>query len=165
MWAGCGSDEPEGAKLPADAVEALDSRLDEILRRFEEGTQNANVGACNQIQTDSFDVVARTINGLPQDVDEDIRNALTESFRTLQTLTRDGCADAENQQTETETTPEPETTPEETATEETTPEPTVPETTPTTPTTPDTSGDGGGNNQGGDGEGGGSQAPDGEDDG
>jgi hypothetical protein len=165
LWAGCGSDDPEGAKLPADAVTELDRRLDEILRRFEEGTENANVGACSQIQTDSFRAIADTINGLPQDVDSEIRNALTESFRNLQTLTRDGCADAENQQTEPETTPEAETTPDETATDETTPtEPTTPETTPTTPTTPDTGGDGGGTDQGGDGQGGGSEAPQGEDD-
>jgi len=135
LVAGCGGDdEPEGEGVPADAVAAIEQRLDEIQRRFDDATQNDNVGACNDIEADSFRSIAQTVGGLPSDVDPDVRDALEASLDRLRQLTEEGCADVEP--VETDTTPE-ETIPEETVTEtvpeETTPEETEPEPQPTTP--------------------------------
>ena len=127
---GCGSDdEPEGKGLPAATVTNLKSRLDEIQRRYRAGVDNGNVGACNDIQNDSFagpGGIGELLQSLPADVDPDLRNATNESFRQLQELTQEACADVEPAKTET--------TPTETETE---PEPTetVPTETETTPTT------------------------------
>jgi hypothetical protein len=165
--AGCGSDDSSGPGIPADAVAALDERLDEIARRFQDATDDTvNVGACNDIQNDSFRAIADTLDGLPDDVDPDVREALDESFRHLQDLTQEGCTGLEQPETDTETTPT-ETIPEVTETE------TVPSDqteTQTTPEQPDQgNGNSGGNGKGngngrgnggtGSGQGGGVQAP------
>ncbi len=163
---GCGSDDSEGEGLPPEAVAVLDERLDEIQRRFDDATdESVNVGACNDIQNDSFAAIADTIDNLPDDVDPDVVDALNESFRRLQDLTQEGCADIDEPQTETETTPQ-ETTPEETQTQTTPPEQT--ETLPA-PEQPDGGtgdgdgdGDGGGSSGGGGGGGGGLEAPGGD---
>ncbi len=124
--AGCGADEePEGKGIPPEAVAALESRLDEIQRRFDDATENGNVGACNDIQSDSFKAVAATVSQLPEDVDPEVRDTLEAGIQRLQELTEEGCADVEPPETDTtptETAP-PETTPEET---ETTPTETTP---------------------------------------
>jgi hypothetical protein len=172
--AGCGgSDEPEGAKLPSSAVAELNQRLTEIQRRYDDAKQNDNPGACDDIQQDSFPAVSRTIDGLPEDVDGKLRDAVTESFANLQRLTDEGCQDVAPK-TDTETTPT-ETIPPETVPPETTPtETTPPETTPTETTPPETQQNGNGNGNGkakgnnggatpqtgnGNGNGGGTQAP------
>ena len=165
LLAGCGGDdEPEGKGLPADAVAAIEQRLDEIQRRFDDATQNDNVGACNDIDSDSFRAIAQTVSGLPSDVDPDVRDALESSLERLQRLTEEGCAGVEP--TETETTPE-ETTPPETVTE-TVPEETAPPETETQPqqTTPqDRAPQGGGpDGEGPPGQGGGAAPPDGDGD-
>ena len=117
--AGCGGDEePDGRGIPAEAVTALESRLDEIQRRFDDATENGNVGACNDIQSDSFKAVATTVSQLPEDVDPEIRDTLEAGLQRLQELTEGGCADVEPPETNTtpsETAP-PESTPEETET-------------------------------------------------
>jgi len=162
--AGCGSsDEPEGEKLPQSTVSQLNVRLDEIQRRFDAAQQDNLPGACDDIQNDSFPAVKRLIDGLPEDVDGQLRDATEESFARLQQLVDDGCQDitpAETETTPTETV-EPETVPPETTPPETTPtETTPPETTPPE-TTPKNDGGSGGTDPDGTG-GGGTQAPQGD---
>jgi hypothetical protein len=125
--AGCGgSDEPEGTGLPQDTASELERRLDEIERRYRVATDDGEPGACADIENDSIPAVNELVDGLPQDVDPDIRQAVEESFSRLEELTRADCAEVEPAETEPETVPAPtetipETTPEETTTE-TTPE-------------------------------------------
>jgi hypothetical protein len=123
LLAGCGSDDdPKGKGIPADAVAAIEQRLDEVQRRFDDATQNDNPGACEDIESDSFAEIDRRVTGLPSDVDPDVRDALESSLERLRQLTQEGCADVEPAQTDT--TPE-ETIPQETVTE-TVPEETTP---------------------------------------
>ena len=123
LLAGCGSDDDErGPGIPPDAVSAIEQRLDEIQRRFDDATENDNVGACNDIESDSFRSISQTVSGLPSDVDPDVRDALEGSLERLRQLTEEGCAGVEP--AETDTTPE-ETVPQETVTE-TVPEETTP---------------------------------------
>ena len=112
---GCGSDDSEGTGSPQRRSRSSTSDWTRSPRRFDDGTDDTpNPGACNDIQTDSFKAIRDTINSLPDDVDPDIEDALNESFRRLQDLTQEGCANVEEPETDTETTPE-RTTPEETA--------------------------------------------------
>jgi hypothetical protein len=136
LAAGCGSDD-EGQGIPRDSAAALDRQLDSIQSRFEVGG-----GACADI-TEGDDpnttAVQRTIDGLPADVDQDVRDAITDGFARLFQLVQEQC---EQPQTETEPEPETETPtvtepappPPETQTETTPP----PETTETTPPPPET---------------------------
>jgi hypothetical protein len=117
--AGCGSDE-EGEPIPANIAGQLQTRLDEIDRRFQFGD-----GACADIQNDSLPAVEDLLASLPENVDADVRQGLTDGFDRLFVLTEDQC---EQTQTETETEPEPEPEPVPTDTTETSPPPT--ETTP-----------------------------------
>jgi hypothetical protein len=173
--AGCGSsgNDSKGAKLPASAVAELNQRLDEIDRRYQDARKNDNAGACRDIQDDSFAAISKTIDNLPEDVDGQLRDAVTQSFANLQQLTQDGCQNI-GTKTTTETTPT-DTTPTVTVPPQTTPTETTPtETTPTqTTTTPkqdNGNGTGGAKNKGdnggaspnsgsGGGAGGGTQAP------
>jgi len=123
----CGSsEEPERNPLPADAVAQLQLRLDEIERRYQDAVDNGNVGACNDIGSDSLPAARNVIDGLPRRVDPDLRTAVDQSFARLQELTEADCADIEPQPEPEETAP-PEIIPEETIPEETVPEETVPE--------------------------------------
>ena len=126
----CGSsDDPEGDPLPSDAVAELETRLDEIERRYQDAVDNGNVGACDDIGIDSMPAIDQVIAGLPDSVDPELRTALDRSFARLQELTEAECAGVEPVETAPEPTPEP--PPEETIPEETIPEETVPlETTP-----------------------------------
>jgi hypothetical protein len=146
LLAGCGADdEPKGKGIPADAVAAIDERLDEIQRRFNDGVDNDNPGACEDIERDSVKNIQSTVANLPSDVDPDIRQALEDGIQRLRELVQEGCSGVEPAQTET--------TPEETVTVETTPpktettppatETTPPETTPPAQTTPQDPGNGG----------------------
>ena len=129
---GCGSDDG-GQGLPPDSAAALDRQLDSIQSRFEVGG-----GACNDI-TDGSDpnttAVERTINDLPGDVDQDVRDAVTDGFARLFQLVQEQCEQPQTQ-TETETVTEPpppppaETEPEPETETETTPPPETTETTP-----------------------------------
>jgi hypothetical protein len=164
---GCGSDE-EGKGIPPAAAQQLDRQLDSVQRRFEMGG-----GACRDIvEGDDTDVdrVEQFIDGLPTDVDPDVRDALERSFRRLFDLVQEECQPPETD-TETETTPPetvpPETTPTETTPTETTPTETETETQP--PADQDgnqgSGGGGGGGQGGGRGQGGGQggeQAPEGD---
>jgi len=167
--AGCGgSNDQKGAKLPAAAVRSLDRRLEEIQRRYDAATKHYNMGACDDIAADSFPAVKKIIDGLPADVDQDLKDSTTESFANLQQLTDRGCQDVSTTQTETTPT-ETQTTPPPT---QTTPPPTqtTPPQTETTPpeTTPRTTPDNGSGGTGGSGDqnpgtnspqGGGTEAP------
>jgi outer membrane biosynthesis protein TonB len=113
--AGCGSDE-EGEPIPANIAGQLQTRLDEVERRFEFGN-----GACADIQNDSLPAVEDLLASIPENVDADVRQGLTDGFDRLFVLTEDQC---EQTQTETETEPEPEPEPVPTDTTETTPQPT-----------------------------------------
>lgn len=135
---GCGSsDEPppeRGKGLPADAVDALDRRLDEVQRRYDDGVDNGNVGSCEDIEGDSFSGeggIDEIVSGLPRDVDPDLRAALERSIERVRELTGDCAEQAEaNAPEPVEPEPEPvpvEPEPEETVPEETTPEKTTPE--------------------------------------
>lgn len=127
--AGCGGDgKPKGKGIPPEAVAALENRLDEIQRRFGDATdETPNVGACNDIQSDSFKAVATTVSQLPDDVDPEIRDTLEAGLQRLQALTEEGCAHVEPAATETTPT---ETAPPQTTPEQTTTEPTPTDTTP-----------------------------------
>ncbi len=133
LSAGCGSsDEPQGEPLPPEAVAALEKRLDEVQRRYDDGTNNGNAGACQDIEKDSYKAIDATVEGLPEDVDPDVREALEASLTRLQELTREGCSDVKDSPTETQPTPPqqpvaPPTVPQQTVPEETVPEETVPE--------------------------------------
>jgi hypothetical protein len=103
LAAGCGSDD-EGAPIPANIANQLETRLDEIERRFEFAG-----GACADIENDSQPAVDQLVASVPDDVDADVRRALQESFDRLFALTTEQC---EQQQTETESEPEPAPAPE-----------------------------------------------------
>jgi hypothetical protein len=161
--AGCGSDD-EGAPIPAESAALLQNQLNSVESRI-----NGSLGACDDVTEEPGDPnttqVQRAIDGLPGDVDQDVRDALQGGFDRLFELVEQRCAELREEQTDTETTPE--TTPEtdtetETDTTDTTDtlptetEPTTPTDTteePTTPTVPENPSDG---SEGTDGQGGGS---------
>ena len=124
---GCGSDD-EGAPIPANIADQLQTRLDEIERRFEFGN-----GACADIESDSKPAVEQLVASVPNDVDADVRQALSESFDRLFELTAEQC---EQQQTETQPAPAPVPEPEPVPTEPAPPETTETEAPPQTETTP-----------------------------
>jgi hypothetical protein len=116
--AGCGSDD-EGDPIPADSAATLQSQLDAVQARLDNGT----VGACDDILSGprgpNVDAVDQAISQMPNGVDEDVRSALEDGFDRLFSLVEERCSElrseAESQQqqqpetdTETETVP-PET--------------------------------------------------------
>jgi hypothetical protein len=140
---GCGADEETKPSIPADSAQALESRLDEVQRRFDAGG-----GACGDIINDTQPAVESILASLPSSVDPDVRSAVDESFDRLFELTAEQCDDEEQSTTPTETettdTTETETTPTETEPTDTTETETIPtETTPTTETVPPPADDGG----------------------
>jgi hypothetical protein len=107
LAAGCGGDdEPEGRPIPQQAAVDLESRLAEVERRMEAGG-----GACADIQNDTAPAVESILASLPSDVDQDVRDALQDSFNRLFDLTEAECDEEEGQATDTETevAPPPET--------------------------------------------------------
>jgi hypothetical protein len=159
--AGCGSDD-EGKPIPATIADQLQTRLNEIERRFDFGN-----GACGDIENDSRPAVNQLIASIPDNVDADVRRGLQDGFDRLFALSEEQCDQGEQTDTETDTepapTPEPEpepepeptttvTVPPETETvppPETQPETTPPETEEQVP--PDQGGDESGGGQGGSG--------------
>lgn len=130
LAAGCGSDE-EGAGIPRRSAAALENQLDSIQNRFEFGG-----AACTDI-TDgddpNTDAVQKVIDGLPADVDSDVRDGLEQGFDRLFQLVGEQCKKPQTE-TQTETVTEPAPPPTETETE-TTPPPTTETTPPPTETT------------------------------
>jgi hypothetical protein len=157
--AGCGSDD-EGKPIPATIADQLQTRLNEIERRFDFGN-----GACGDIENDSRPAVNQLIASIPDNVDADVRRGLQDGFDRLFALSEEQCDQGEQTDTETDTepapTPEPEPEPEPTTTvtvppetetvppPETQPETTPPETEEQVP--PDQGGDESGGGQGGSG--------------
>jgi hypothetical protein len=134
--AGCGSDDEGGKQIPAATAAALEAQLEKVQERLDNGTE----GACKDIldappeRGPNRDAVQQLIDGLPTDVDPDVREATQESFDNLWSLVESKCGELKpDEPAQTETT-EPETTTTETTTTET--ETTPPETD-TEPTTPD----------------------------
>ena len=157
--AGCGSDD-EGEQLPASASQALRAELQSVENRID----NGSAGACRDVlegDSANTDAVTRILDGLPDDVDPDVRDATRESFDRLFELVQDECNEIEDQ-TDTDTTPtETETEPEQTETEtvptDTETETTTTETLPLEP--PGNNGNGKGNGKGKGNGGGGQVAP------
>jgi len=125
-FAGCGSDE-EGDPIPQTSVAAIEAQLNNIEGQIADGS----VGACEDINKpgNTFENLEAAVQGVPQSVDPDVRDALERSIERLGDLVDEKCASLE---AETETTPE-ET---ETVTIETVPEETVPVEPPPEETTP-----------------------------
>lgn len=170
VLAGCGGDQ-EGKPLPTATATALNSQLDNIQDRLNNGT----AGACRDIiegpRDPNLGQVRELLGSMPDDVDPDVRSALEDSFNRLWELVGNECdaraaeeerARQERRQQEEEQQPEETDTSTETTPTETTPTETEPtDTTPTTPTSPEevplpNDGDGnsggavpGGNNGGG----------------
>jgi hypothetical protein len=170
LASGCGSEE-EGDPIPADLRAQLEEQLAEAQRRLDNGTP----GACRDIQTDTEQETNALLETVPDGVAQDVRNALNEGFARLFEQVSQRCdeLEAEQPETDTQTTEEPpppdttetETTPTDT---ETTPTETTPpeETTPEQPTVPDTgNGDDGTGGGGGGANDGGVQVPGGDEDG
>jgi hypothetical protein len=168
--AGCGGDD-EGSPIPAATATALNAELDGVQARLDNGT----AGACKDILEGSrgpnLARVNQLIDGMPDDVDPDVRSALEDSFDRLWELVQQDCDDKAQQEEKDQPAPEPETetqtTPPETETEETTPTETT-ETTPpeTEPLPPEGDGDNDGSvpgNGNGDGVEGGGVGPGGAD--
>jgi len=136
---GCGNSDPEPS-IPLDDAEALAARIDEV-------RANVDNGSC-LVALDRTDDLIAEINGLPDEVNQDVQNALAEGANNLkdQLEDPDQCEPVEETTTE-ETTTEEDTTTEETTTEETTTEETQPTTTtqpaPPPPAPPGGSGGGG----------------------
>ena len=115
--AGCGSsdDEPKGKPLPRAAVSELQTRLDEVERRYRDAVENDNAGACSDISNDSFAGgpdrgIDQILSDLPDDVDPDLRTAVSRSFENLRALAEEGCAEV-RPPSETEPEAEPEADP------------------------------------------------------
>jgi hypothetical protein len=108
--AGCGSDD-EGDPIPQDSAAALQSQLDNVQERLD----NGSVGACEDILSGprgpNVDAVDQAISQLPEGVDADVRSALEDGFNRLFTLVEDRCNELreEESQQETDTTEEPPT--------------------------------------------------------
>jgi hypothetical protein len=142
--AGCGGDE-EGEPIPAQTAQALQAELDGVQARID----NGSAGACNDIlegdRGPNLERVQQLIDGLPDDVDPDVRSALEDSFDRLWELVQQDCDDkAQEEESQRQEEPEPEPEPEPTPTEtetvpetptetETAPVPTDPEETPLPP--------------------------------
>jgi hypothetical protein len=141
--AGCGADDEKGKPIPADTAAALERQLDGVQARLD----NGSAGACQDIlegtRGPNRDAVQQLLDGLPNDVDPDVRDALEQSFNNLWSLVESKCQDLQpdqptQTQTQTQTQPEPETDTTETQTEttETTPPETDTETNPDEGTLP-----------------------------
>lgn len=130
--AGCGStaeEEPDpGRGLPQSFVDALEPRLEEVQRRYDDGVDNGNPGSCKDIAGDSFagspgePGIDEILAGLPQDVDPDLRRAVERSVENLRTLTEDCVEQAEAAAPEPEPEPVPVAPEPEEPTPETTPD-------------------------------------------
>ena len=149
--AGCGSDD-EGKQLPRKTVAALDAQLEKVQERLDNGSE----GACKDIldappdRGPNRDAVQQLLDGLPDDVDPDVREATRESFDNLWSLVESRCEELKPEEpTETQTTPtETQTQPTETETQPTETETQPTDTTPTTPGEETTPPDGDGENGG-----------------
>ncbi|MEJ7717362.1 MAG: hypothetical protein WKF31_05120 [Thermoleophilaceae bacterium] len=112
----CGQDvEPRG--IPSRDAQYLVAQLDEAERRVSNR-------ACLDARQGNLVRIERNVANLPDDVNQNVRDALSESVDNLGTLIEEKCRERPK--------PEPEPTPTETTPTETTPEPTTPDPGPTT---------------------------------
>jgi hypothetical protein len=168
---GCGGDD-EGKPIPSATATALQSQLDNIQARVD----NGSAGACRDILEGSRgpnkQQVQQLIDSMPDSVDSDVRSALQDSFDNLWNLVEQDCQDkADKEESQKQEQPEQQPTQTETTPTETTPTETTPtETTPTETTPPsETNGNGGvpgtgnGNGNGNGNDLGGGASPDGAD--
>jgi hypothetical protein len=114
--AGCGADD-EGEPIPTESATLLQSQLDNIEARI----QNGSVGACEDVlggpRSPNVEPVQQAIADLPDDVSEDVRTGLQDGFDRLFQLVDERCTElrerAESEQQpaepETETVAPPET--------------------------------------------------------
>ena len=145
LAAGCG-EEDEGDPIPRATAQALERQLTAVENRLANGSR----GACDDIQNIGVRETGQILGGIPEGVDVDVRNALTESFDRLFELADEECQTVEEPETtETEPPPPPETTTTETETETTAPETTEQTETETQPQDGDNNEGGGGNDGGG----------------
>jgi outer membrane biosynthesis protein TonB len=104
--AGCGSDD-EGEPIPAESAALLQSQLDNIEARIE----NGSVGACEDVlggpRSPNVEPVEQAIADLPDDVSEDVRTGLEDGFDRLFQLVDERCTEL-REQAESEQQPEPE---------------------------------------------------------
>jgi hypothetical protein len=117
LGVGCGADD-EGEPIPQQSAQDLQGQLSSIQGRLA-------TGACpDVVEGDDTNVqkVSGIIDGLPSEVDSDVRDALRESFERLFELVEQECAAEETETTPTQT----QTPPTETETIETETAPTVP---------------------------------------
>ncbi len=142
LAAGCGSDD-EGAPIPQDAASALEAQLATVQARLDNGT----LGACEDISQrpddNNVDAVEDQLNALPDDVDQDTRDALIQGFNRLFELVGERCDKLREDEgaagNDTETVPEPIIT--DTETQPDTSTETTPQTDTETETQPDTNTD------------------------
>jgi metal-dependent amidase/aminoacylase/carboxypeptidase family protein len=130
LAAGCGADEESKPTIPADTASALQDQLSSIQDRFD----FPDGQACGDI-TAGVDPNTVPVQAQIDSVrDEEMRNALQDSFDRLFQLVERECAEAQ----QTETQPETDTTTTDTTTETEPPTTTetVPPTTDTTETVP-----------------------------
>jgi hypothetical protein len=136
LAAGCGADEESKPTIPANVATGLENQLSSIQDRFE----FPNGQACGDI-TGGADPNTVPVQSLIDSVrDEEMRNALQESFDRLFQLVERECAEAQQTETqpETDTTTTETTTTETTTTDTTETEPPTTDTTETEPPTTDT---------------------------
>jgi hypothetical protein len=104
---GCGSDD-EGDPIPQNLAGEMQTQLDNIQRQIESET----LGACQDILSsgNTFAALRGAVDQVPNDVGEDVRDALRQSVNRLGELVEERCTELENEpNTDTETTEEPET--------------------------------------------------------
>jgi outer membrane biosynthesis protein TonB len=143
--AGCGSDDDEGAPIPADQAEVLLAQLEIVENRLNQGS----VGACQDVFTHPESPNQPTVDGIltqiPQDVDPDVRSSLDQSFQRLWDLVDQEC---DERQPDEPAQPEPDPEPTQTETEEEPTETEPPEEEPTDPEETPLPPEGDGDNEG-----------------
>ena len=106
--AGCGADD-EGEPIPAESAALLQSQLDNIEARI----QNGSVGACEDVLGGSRDPnvepVEQAISDLPDNVSEDVRSGLQDGFDRLFELVEERCTELREQAESEQEPAEPET--------------------------------------------------------
>jgi hypothetical protein len=106
--AGCGADD-EGEPIPAESAALLQSQLDNIEARI----QNGSVGACEDVLAGSRDPnvepVEQAISDLPDNVSEDVRSGLQDGFDRLFQLVEERCTELREQAESEQEPAEPET--------------------------------------------------------
>jgi hypothetical protein len=106
--AGCGADD-EGEPIPAESAALLQSQLDNIEARI----QNGSVGACEDVlggpRDPNVEPVQQAISDLPENVSEDVRSGLQDGFDRLFELVEERCSELREQAESKQEPVEPET--------------------------------------------------------